>query len=122
MARGAVDRHQHRRRGLLQRPHAAIAFLAQSGRRCLSRRRTSTGGRRAPPVRDAATPVESGLPEAQPETFMRWWRAGAPREVIVLVFVHDGSPSPHLPERVARIADECRLLGMALVYVEGVSH
>ncbi|MGZ6275954.1 MAG: hypothetical protein ACXWMI_07570 [Syntrophales bacterium] len=48
--------------------------------------------------------------------------ANTPERRLRLLHVHDGSPSPHLPERVARIADECRLLGMALVYVEGVSH
>ena len=31
-----------------------------------------------------------------------------------LVHVHDGSPPPHLPERIGRIAEECRLLGVAL--------
>lgn len=35
-------------------------------------------------------------------------------KVLRLVHVHDGAPEPHLPERIARIADECKLLGVRL--------
>ena len=40
--------------------------------------------------------------------------AHASAQTLRLVHVHDGSPEPHLDGRIARIAGECRLLGVTL--------
>jgi hypothetical protein len=40
--------------------------------------------------------------------------ANTPERTLRLVHVHESKPVPQLEERIARIADECRLLGVAL--------